>query len=115
MGNDEQAELLNNSDPQEVEATLKDLELRKEQELEKFDQETERLLDGAKIDSRSELEEASKILALREKHLNQLADAIRATSGMKGKLIAEAAAQAEAAAKASRNERIEIITRADLA
>ena len=47
--------------------------------------------------------------------MNQLADAIRATSGMKGKLIAEAAAQAEAAAKVSKNERIEIITRADLA
>ena len=96
-------------------SSLEDLNSRKLQKLSAFDQETQDLIEKITVDPRIELEHASKILTLREKHLQELANAIRISSGLKGKLIAEAAKQAEEAAKLKRAERIEIITRADLA
>merc|ERR1711879_509475 len=63
-------------------------------ELEKFDEKTAELLEKAKLDPRISLEHASKKLALREKHLRELAQCVR-RAGVKDDLLASAAQEAE--------------------
>merc|ERR1711879_563172 len=97
--------VLKNTDPANQENAVKALETEKMANIQKIDDETEHLAVRIRCPPSLELDIASKKLALREKHLKELARAIKIGSSEKDDLL-------EAAHK-SKISRLEIIKKAD--
>merc|ERR1711879_430251 len=105
--------VLKNTDPANQENAVKALETEKMANIQKIDDETEHLAVRIRCPPSLELDIASKKLALREKHLKELARAIKIGSSEKDDLLEAAQKEAEDAAHKSKISRLEIIKKAD--